>query len=157
MTKDSSNGSRAGGEVRVRGVGRRLRVPLKEFSFQFVRSSGSGGQNVNKVNSKAILRWPVLRSPSLPDDVRTRFTARFRRRLTQGGELVLTSQRFRDQKRNVADCLAKVEEMLQEVARAPKQRRGTRPSRAVEERRRERKRELSEKKRRRRPVRESDV
>lgn len=151
---DSDVPSRAGATARALIVDRRFRVPLREFAFQFVRSSGSGGQNVNKVSSKAILRWPVLQSPSIPDDVRARFAARFRRRLTQDGELVVTSQRFRDQKQNVADCLAKLKEMLREVARAPKPRRATRPSRAVEERRLAQKRQASEKKRRRRQVRE---
>ena len=62
-------------------INRRIRIPLREFDFQFARSGGAGGQNVNKVNTKAILRWEVERSPALPGDVRERFCARFRRRI----------------------------------------------------------------------------
>jgi ribosome-associated protein len=128
-------------------VTRRLTIPLDEFEFTFVRSSGPGGQNVNKVNSKAVLRWPALASPSLSAEVKERLAASFRSRLTTEGELVITSQRFRDQGRNIDDCLEKVREMLAAVAAAPKKRRPTRPSRGAKERRLESKRAVSEKKR----------
>ncbi|MBL9125433.1 MAG: aminoacyl-tRNA hydrolase [Planctomycetaceae bacterium] len=108
-------------------VNSRIQIPHAEFDWTFVRSSGPGGQNVNKVNSKAVLRWGVGRSPSLPDDVRARFRARFAARITSAGELVVTSQRYRDQGRNVEDCLAKLREMLASVAARPKQRRPTKP------------------------------
>ena len=93
-------------------INRRIRIPLREFDFQFARSGGPGGQNVNKLSTKAILRWGVERSPSLPEDVRERFCARFRRRITREGEFVLTSQRFRDQGRNVADCIEKLRNLM---------------------------------------------
>jgi ribosome-associated protein len=130
-------------------VNRRIRIPLRELRFQFARSSGAGGQNVNKVSTKAILRWPVEASPSLPGDVRERFLSRYRRRITRDGELVMSSQRFRDQGRNVADCLEKLRAMLLEVATAPRRRRPTRPHAASRERRLESKRRQAEKKRRR--------
>ena len=123
-------------------VSSNVRIPLEEFTFTFVRSSGPGGQNVNKLNTKATLRWPVTASPSLPDDVRRRFAAKYRNRLTGEGEFVLTSQRFRDQPRNRADCLEKLREMLTSVATAPKKRKRTRPTLASKERR------LGEKRRR---------
>ena len=129
-----------------------IRIPLREFQFQFARSGGAGGQNVNKVSSKAVLRWPVESSPSLPTDVRQRFCQRFRRRITRDGDLVLTSQRFRDQSRNITDCLEKLRAMLGEVARAPTPRRPTRPGRGTRERRLRDKREISDKKRHRRRV-----
>ncbi len=133
-------------------VNLRVRVPLREFRFTFSRSSGSGGQNVNKVNTKATLRWSVAHSPSLPEDVRRRFLARFERRITGEGELVLTSQRFRDQGRNVADCLEKLRAMLAEVAKAPRPRRPTRPTQASRVRRLRAKRATGERKKlRRRP------
>ena len=113
----------------------RLQIPLRQLRFSFARSSGSGGQNVNKTSTKAILRWQVLRSPSLPEDVRERFLERYRRRITRDGELVMSSQRFRDQGRNVADCLEKLRRMLAEVAPPPKRRRPTRRTRASVERR----------------------
>jgi ribosome-associated protein len=133
-------------------VDRRLRIPRSEISFQFARSGGAGGQNVNKVSSKAVLRWRVMESPSLPDAVRSRFAARFRRRITHDGELVLTSQRYRDQHRNVEDCLEKLRGMLAAVADEPVARRPTAPGPGARERRLEGKRLLAQKKRRRRAV-----
>ena len=131
----------------------RLRIPLRELEFRFSRSSGAGGQNVNKVSTKATLRWDVAESPSLPEAVRQRFLTRYRRRITAGGELVLTSQRFRDQGRNVADCLEKLRAMLAAVAAAPRPRKRTRPTRASVERRLRAKRErTATKQRRRRPA-----
>ncbi len=85
-----------------------LRIPLREFQFTFARSGGPGGQNVNKVSSKATLRWPVLQSLSLPGPVRTRLLEKIGPRLTATGDLLVTSQRFRDAGRNVADCLEKL-------------------------------------------------
>jgi len=98
-------------------VNPQIDVPHTEFEFSFARSSGPGGQNVNKVNSKAMLRWPVRANLSLPAEVRQRFLARFGSRLTVDGDLLITSQRYRDQGRNVADCLEKLREMLLVVAR----------------------------------------
>jgi ribosome-associated protein len=131
-------------------VNERLKIPLREFRFTFARSSGPGGQNVNKLNTKAVLRWEVLRSPSLPEPVRGRFLARYRRRITSRGELLVTSQRFRDAGRNVADCLEKLRAMLAEAAAAAKPRRATRPTGASVRRRLDQKRLQAEKKRQRR-------
>ncbi len=116
-------------------VNEKIRIRLKELRFSFSRSSGAGGQNVNKLNTKATLRWEVARSQSLPEDVRARFLERYRRRITADGELVLTSQRFRDQGRNVADCLEKLRGMLAAIARPPRTRKATKPTRASVERR----------------------
>ncbi len=126
-----------------------IRVRLREFRFSFSRSSGAGGQNVNKLNTKATLRWEVARSQGLPDAVRTRFLERYRRRISANGELVLTSQRFRDQGRNVADCLEKLRGMLAAVARPPRTRRATKPTRSSVERRLSSKRRTRVKKQRR--------
>jgi ribosome-associated protein len=124
-------------------------VPYAEVRFTFARSGGPGGQNVNKVESKAILRWDVSKS-SLPGGLRERFRARFRRRITSDGELVLTSQRYRMRERNVADCLARLRDMIAEVATPPKPRRPTRPTRAARERRLREKRALAGRKAERR-------
>ena len=131
-------------------VNSRVRIPKDEFDFSYARSSGPGGQNVNKVNSKAILRWSVTRSPSLPADVRERFARRFASRLTTEGDLLITSQRFRDQARNVEDCLEKLCAMLALVAVPPVPRKRTRPTRSSGERRLEKKRETGQRKKMRR-------
>jgi ribosome-associated protein len=127
-------------------VNARIKVPLREFTFTFVRSSGPGGQNVNKLNTKAVLRWPVAASESLPPAVKERFVKKFHRRVTGDGELVMTSQRFRDQGRNVADCLEKLRAMLAEVAIAPIKRKPAKVSRGAKRRRLKEKRKTSEKK-----------
>jgi ribosome-associated protein len=137
-------------------VNSRIQIPKSEFQFSFARSGGPGGQNVNKVSSKVVLRWPVTHSASLPEDVRQRFMTRFGTRLTSDGELVVTSQRHRDQSRNVADALSKVREMLAAVAVPPKRRRPTKPTRASVERRVKSKQISASKKRLRRRVNDAD-
>jgi ribosome-associated protein len=133
-------------------VNEQIQVPLRELRFQFSRSAGPGGQNVNKVNTKATLHWSVTGSSGLPEAVRERFVAKYRRRMTKQGEVVITSQRFRDRGRNVADCLAKLQQMLAAVAVAPAVRKPTRPTRAAKARRRRDKEAQSRKKQlRRRP------
>jgi ribosome-associated protein len=129
-----------------------LRIPFYEFDFKYARSSGKGGQNVNKVNSKAILSWAPMASPSLPPDVKERFVQKFTGRLSVDGLLQIQSERFRDQPRNVADCLEKLRQMILAVAVAPKKRKVTKPSRAAKARRLESKRRHSERKSSRRRV-----
>ncbi len=124
-------------------VNSQVRIPLAEFEITFARSSGPGGQNVNKVNSKAVLRWSVRNSPALPEAVRQRFLQKYAARLTNEGELLVTSQRFRDAPRNSQDCLEKLRTMLLAVAIPPKRRRVTRPTRGSVERRLKAKRKQS--------------
>jgi ribosome-associated protein len=116
-------------------INRAIRIPLDEFRFDFVRSSGPGGQNVNKVNSKSVLTWKVLETESLPREVRNRFAARYARRISQDGWLIISSQRFRDRGRNIDDCLDKLRQMILEVAVPPKPRKATRPTKASQQRR----------------------
>jgi ribosome-associated protein len=124
----------------------RITIPDDELRFSYVRSSGPGGQNVNKVNSKAVLRWPIAANTSVPQEVKSRFSARFGTRITVDGEVVISSDRYRDQGRNTEDCLAKLKEMLVSVAVPPKKRRPTKPSRASKERRLKAKTEHADKK-----------
>jgi ribosome-associated protein len=105
---------------------------------------------VNKVESKAVLRWDVARSRAVTGAVRARFVERHRHRITVDGELVLASQRYRDRERNVADCVEKLRAMLAEVAAPPKPRRPTRPGRGARERRLAAKKALGRKKAERR-------
>jgi ribosome-associated protein len=123
-----------------------ITIPADELQFTFVRSAGPGGQNVNKVASKAVLRWDVAASPSLTNAVRARFLVRYSSRLTTAGELIISSQEYRDQSRNRADCLEKLRQMLLAVATAPKRRKRTRPSRGSVERRLESKQRQSQRK-----------
>lgn len=127
----------------------KLSIPDEELQFRFTRSSGPGGQNVNKVNSKAILDWDIDQSPAVPDAVKRRFRARFGNRLTNEGTVQISSDRFRDQPRNVQDCLEKLRSMVLEVATPPKPRRPTKPSKKAKEQRLKEKKIHSEKKRRR--------
>ncbi len=132
-------------------VNESLRVPLAELVFQFSRSSGPGGQNVNKVNSRVQMRWNLEMTQSLPEEVLSRLKSRQRRRINQAGELMLTSQRYRDQSRNIDDCLAKLRELLAEASARPTPRRPTRPTSGARRRRLAGKRERAERKQARRP------
>lgn len=127
-----------------------IHIPAFELQWSFARSSGSGGQNVNKVSSKALLRFNVLYSPSLPDDVRERCLRHFQSRLTQEGDLLITSDRHRDRPMNMKDCLEKLRQMILSVAVPPKPRKKTKPTKSSQRRRVETKRRHSEKKSQRR-------
>lgn len=130
-----------------------IQIPAEELRFTYARSAGPGGQNVNKVNSKAILHWDVSQSPHLPEPVKQRFLSRYRARITVLGEIVISSQLYRDQPRNIDDCQQKLKEMIIAVLQPPVVRKKTKPSRGVKERRLQSKREQSERKLSRRPPR----
>ena len=131
-------------------------IPRTEFLFSYSRSPGPGGQNVNKVNSKVTLRWDVRHTESLPLPVKQRFMSKYGNRISQEGQLVLTSHRYRDQPRNVADVLEKLRQLILAVAVAPKKRKRVRPSRAANRKRLDQKRRKAEKKSGRRSVRFDD-
>ncbi len=116
-------------------VNEAIRVPEDEFVWSFARSGGPGGQNVNKVASKAVLHWDLAASPSVPEAVKVRLRTLQRRRITTEGVLVMNSQRYRDQEKNRQDCLDKLIAMLLEAATVPKPRRASRPTRGSRERR----------------------
>ncbi len=127
-------------------------IPLSEMQWSFSRSGGPGGQNVNKVNSRVTLHWDVTRTRSLPEEVRERFVARYRRQINLAGAVVIHSQRTRDQGRNREDCLEKLRRLILAVRHAPVRRRRTKPSRAARQRRLAAKQHTARKKRlRRRP------
>jgi ribosome-associated protein len=112
-----------------------LRIPAEELRLAFARSSGPGGQNVNKVNSKAVLRWSVRSTLALPEDVKLRFLQRYAARLTRDGELVLSADEHREQGRNAAACRERLRQLVLAVAKPPVPRRPTRPTRGSQQRR----------------------
>src|SRR5687767_4822573 len=103
----------------------KLQIPLSEFDLSFARSSGPGGQNVNKVNSKVVLCWSVGSSPSIPPGVRQRFLEKYHHRIAAGEILVINCDEHRDQRRNIDTALEKVAGMLREVLTPPKPRKKT--------------------------------
>ena len=128
-----------------------ITVARAEFRLTFVRSSGPGGQNVNKTSTKVVLRWNVTETESLSEEVRHRFLVRYRRRMTERGELVLTSERYRQRGRNIEDALQKVRALILAVAQPPKVRKKKRLSKGSKEARLREKRAISDKKRSRQP------
>jgi len=120
-----------------------LSIDESELEITFVRSSGPGGQNVNKVATAAQLRFDAAHSRSLPPDVRARLISRAGSRITRDGVLIITARRFRTQERNRADAIDRLVEMIRTAATPPKHRRKTKTSRAAKARRVDEKRRRS--------------
>jgi ribosome-associated protein len=124
----------------------------KEISEAFVRSSGPGGQNVNKVSTAVQLRFSVVGSPSLPEEMRTRLMKLAGKRVTSEGILVIDARRFRAQLRNRQDAIQRLVDLIRKAAEKPRLWRRTKPPAGVKERRLEAKRMRSRIKKQRQNV-----
>ncbi len=127
-----------------------ISIDERELKLEFIRASGPGGQKVNKVATAVQLRFDVIHSPSLPEDVRERLVRLAGKRMTEDGVLVIEARRYRTQERNRKDAIDRLISLIQKAAVQPKPRRKTRPTPASKERRLAEKRRKSEIKRQRR-------
>ncbi len=128
-----------------------ISISENEIQLDFIRASGPGGQNVNKVATAVQLRFDVRHSPSLPDDVRERLFKLAGKRINSNGILIIDARRYRTQEKNRQDAIDRLVHWLQRAAEKPKVRRKTKPSAESKRRRLEAKRERGELKRMRRP------
>ncbi len=128
-------------------ITRTITIDESEIQEYFVRTSGPGGQNVNKVATAVQLRFDVTNSRSLPEEVRKRLTWLAGKRITEDGVLIIDARRFRTQGRNREDATERLTELIRKAAQRPKIRRKTRPTLAPKTRRLENKRRVAESKR----------
>ena len=125
-------------------ITRSIVIDDSEIQEEFIRSSGPGGQNVNKVATTVQLRFDVANSPSLPEEVRERLISLARSRITEDGVLIINARRFRTQGRNRQDAIERLAELIRRAAEKPRSRRKTRPTLASKMRRLEEKHRRAE-------------
>lgn len=130
----------------------RISIDEREITLGFVRSSGPGGQNVNKVSTSVELRFDAAHSPGLPDDVRNRLIKIAGRKVTREGVLIIEARRFRTQEKNRADAIERLAALIRQAAVEPVKRRRTRPTLQSKDERIKRKKRRSLIKESRKPV-----
>jgi ribosome-associated protein len=118
-----------------------LSIDESELSFDYIRSAGPGGQNVNKVSTAVQMRFDLEGSSSLPEDVKSRLHRLARNRITEEGVLIIEAHRFRTQEQNRADALARLVALIQQASEPPKPRKKTRPTAAARAKRVDEKRQ----------------
>lgn len=128
-------------------------ISPSEMEFQFVRSSGPGGQNVNKTNTKAQLKWRPLSSSAFNLDEKSRIILKLKNKITSDGFLIITSDRSRNQAQNKDDCINKLYETLTQALIVPKKRKKTKPTKSSLKKSIQSNQKKSEKKTNRKPIR----
>jgi ribosome-associated protein len=129
-----------------------LAIRKDEIQIKFIRASGPGGQNVNKVSSAVQLRFNVVESPTIPDDVRFRLMELAGNRLTEGGILIIEARKYRSQDQNRQAAIDRLIDLIKDAAKKPNERRSRKPPLRSKERRLENKRRRSEIKRLRKSI-----
>ncbi|GAA4422955.1 alternative ribosome rescue aminoacyl-tRNA hydrolase ArfB [Bremerella cremea] len=123
-----------------------IEIPWSELQFSYSRSSGPGGQHVNKTNTKATLKWDIHQTEALSPAIKIRFEKNWGARINKEGVLVITSEDSREQRSNMEACLAKLKQMIILSAKRPKVRVPTKPSRSSVLKNQEKKRQHSQRK-----------
>ena len=123
-----------------------MKIPASEYTIEFARSGGPGGQNVNKVSSKAQLRWRVGASIVLSDEQKARVREKLKNRLTNDDEVLVTAEDERSQAQNREQVIARFQELIAQALFVPKKRRATKPTRNSKEKRLQSKKIISTRK-----------
>lgn len=121
-----------------------IQIPFAELDFTYARSRGPGGQNVNRTNSAAILRWNLMSSQVINEELKLRLQAKLAAQLTEDGDILIRSDVHRDQDQNRSECIARLHALLRKALFVPKKRVATKPSRSSVRKRLDTKRKHSE-------------
>ena len=119
-------------------------IPFHEMDFTYARSRGPGGQNVNRTNSAAILRWNLMKSQAFNEETKLRLQTKLANQLTDDGDLLIRSEEFRDQDQNRSACIKKLQLIIQKALFVPKKRVATKPKKSAVRKRLDSKKHLSE-------------